>query len=90
MAWTSVKIAVFAPMPRAIVRMTVAANPGALANWRRANLKSVMFVMDGAVGEGKAGGMQKDDFRRQNWDCRLQILDFRLEGLWWRDVKSAI
>jgi hypothetical protein len=38
-----------------------------------------MFVMDGAVGEGKAGGMQKDDFRRQNWNCRLQIADFRFQ-----------
>jgi hypothetical protein len=52
------------------VRMTVAANPGALANWRRANRMLVMFVMDGAVGEGKATGIQKEDFRRQ-----LQIAD---------------
>jgi hypothetical protein len=60
--------------------MTVAANPGALANWRRANLMSVMFVMDGAVGEGKARGIQKEDFRRQNWNCRLQILDCKACG----------
>src|SRR5579871_5572394 len=39
MAFTRVKIAVFAPMPRAMVRMTVAAKLGDFWTWRRANLR---------------------------------------------------
>ena len=36
MPWTRVKIAVFAPMPRASVMTAVMVNPGALRNCRKA------------------------------------------------------
>ena len=49
------KIAVFAPIPSEIVRMTVAANPGDFWNWRRANFKSFMAkVMDERKSEREA------------------------------------
>ena len=42
MASTTVKIAVVAPMPSAIVITAVKVNPGDFQSWRRANLKSFM------------------------------------------------
>src|SRR5579862_5800435 len=39
-AWTSVKIAVVAPIPRASVSTAVKVNPGDFLNWRRATLSS--------------------------------------------------
>src|ERR1700692_303526 len=41
-ACTRVKMATFAPMPSEMVRITVAAKPGDLRNWRRASLRSYM------------------------------------------------
>src|SRR5215467_9618259 len=55
MACTKVKIAVLAPMPRAIVRMTVAAKPGDFANWRRASLRVDMICLDAQRNEPEAG-----------------------------------
>src|ERR1700733_8931366 len=39
-AFTTVKIAVFAPMPKARVTMATAVNPGLLRNWRSAKRRS--------------------------------------------------
>src|SRR5436305_13445228 len=43
MACTSVKIDVFAPMPRAIVKTSVSVKRGAFVSWRYANFKSFML-----------------------------------------------
>ena len=52
-------MAVFAPIPSEIVRITVAANPGDLRSWRRANFKLVMVkVMDEAGSEVEADEKQ--------------------------------
>src|SRR5579885_461214 len=53
MALTKVKMAVFAPMPKAMVRMTVAANPGDFWTWRRANFRFDMAL--GWTNEGREG-----------------------------------
>src|SRR5579871_4030321 len=44
-------MATLAPMPREMVRMTVAAKPGDLRNWRRASLRSYMGVWTGGKAE---------------------------------------
>src|SRR2546430_2637917 len=42
MAWTTLKIAVFAPMPSARVSTATAVKPGFFSSWRKANLRSFM------------------------------------------------
>jgi hypothetical protein len=41
-AWTTLNMAVQAPMPKARVSMATAAKPGFLNSWRRANFRSFM------------------------------------------------
>ena len=43
-ASTTVKIAVFAPMPSASVRTATAVKPGFSSNWRKANLRSFITL----------------------------------------------
>jgi hypothetical protein len=50
-AWTRVKMATLAPMPREMVRITVAAKPGDFRNWRRASLRSYILGMDVRIAE---------------------------------------
>src|SRR5437016_6108390 len=48
-ALTTLKIAVFAPMPSASVSTATAVKPGFLSNWRKANLKSFMVRCQSSV-----------------------------------------
>src|SRR5207249_5295931 len=43
------KIAVFAPMPSASVSTATAVKPGFFSNWRKANLRSFIFVVSGQL-----------------------------------------
>jgi hypothetical protein len=45
-AFTKEKIAVFAPMERARVMMTVTVNPGLRLSWRTANRRYPLFSID--------------------------------------------
>src|SRR5579863_1481246 len=55
-ACTRVKMATLAPMPSEMVRMTVAAKPGDLRNWRRASLRSYMGYGREDSGRVSVGG----------------------------------
>jgi hypothetical protein len=54
-AWTRVKIAVFAPIPSEIVSTTVMAKPGDFANCRRANFRLDMILWTGGEMKWKQG-----------------------------------
>src|SRR5262249_10593564 len=56
-------MAVLAPMPSEMVRITVAAKPGDLRNWRRASFRSYM-----GYGREDSGRVS----RREDGSCRLR------------------
>src|SRR4030081_2375210 len=74
-ALMTLKMAVFAPMPRARVETAMIANPGFLINWREAKRMSanrfeIIFYPSRKATTAKDGGIRADaESQRQHSDC---------------------
>src|SRR2546426_485673 len=84
MALTTLKIAVFAPMPSASVSTATAVKPGLFSSWRKANLRSFITqrlhwidlcrVAGGQPAGGERYRQQKQRYRRKRrWINRLDL-----------------
>src|SRR5712672_2639789 len=79
MALTKLKMAVFAPMPRASVSTATAVKPGFFISWRKANLRSFitqrLHRIDPrrAPGGNHAGQQRDDNKQHHNADERERV-----------------
>src|SRR2546430_175526 len=97
-AFTTLKIAVFAPMPSASVSTATAAKPGFFRSWRKANFRSFIpqrhhrIDLARAPGREPEGEQPHEPEQQRSGEIRCEVVRFDLEqqpGHQLRDPKRA-